>query len=335
MKFNYRGIAQLVAHSLWERGVVSSSLAAPTISLKKGIVMARIFARLAYLSLCIINFSFAALDVAPYQEQADQWIKTNFSHAANKHNTKQLQVIANVLYFSFLRSAATLDAQEIAFRSLQTVWNGWQNIAQTRMNPSKHAPYDINFKEQENLLSKFIDAQYTHRSVGVTYALCAHAAIKENLLDNNYGDALTELRETARTVVAKAFLDVKKVLGNLYNYASDHLRLHELDEDPDDRFNFAQTVAAFIPSFALKSFIEAEKINTKASEHAWLVCTTITGVNKQIWETIESARASYYLAHYRAFLSYLEENYGTDWYIMFNENGIISDDLQDQYLPLL
>ena len=26
-----RGVAQLVAHSLWERGVVSSSLAAPTI----------------------------------------------------------------------------------------------------------------------------------------------------------------------------------------------------------------------------------------------------------------------------------------------------------------
>lgn len=28
-----RGVAQLVAHSLWERGVASSSLAAPTISL--------------------------------------------------------------------------------------------------------------------------------------------------------------------------------------------------------------------------------------------------------------------------------------------------------------
>lgn len=33
--FTCRGVAQLVAHSLWERGVVSSSLATPTIFLHK------------------------------------------------------------------------------------------------------------------------------------------------------------------------------------------------------------------------------------------------------------------------------------------------------------
>ena len=250
-------------------------------------------------------------------------------------NNQDLHLIANLLYFSFLRSAVTLEAQEIACRTLETVWQGWQNIAQTRMNPSLKAPYETDYGMQNNLFQDFIQGQYFHRAIGLSYSHCAQAAVKQHLLTDHAQKAVTILREQARTVVANAFLDVKKLLGDLYHFAADHTRDEGVQTDDQNRFDLMATISSYIPGLAMQSFIEAEHINIKAGEQSWQIVNTINQVSKEVWQSIETARASYYLAHYNALISVIQ-SHGIDQtylHIMFDENGIIPTDKQYQLLP--
>lgn len=296
---------------------------------------------LAFVFFCSTSFlSAITLDTSPYQSEANNWIHT-YVVSPNKKivmSNQDLQLVANLLYFSFLRSAVTLEAQDIACSTLEIAWQGWQNIAQTRRNPSLQTPYQTDYGMQSNLFQDFLQAQYFHRKIGLTYAECAEVAVKGKMLTNNAQEAVTALREQARIIVAHAFLDVKKILGELYNFAAEHTRAKsELDEliEYQSRFDLMETISTYIPSLAMKSFVEADHINTKASEQSWQVVSTINKVSKEIWQAIEVARASYYLAHYNALMPVLKE-YAIDinsQQIMFDENGILPEIEQYQILP--
>ena len=293
-----------------------------------------------YLLLVLVTLTspvlFAiTLDTAPYQEHAQQWIKTYIQSDNQKLliNAQDLEYIANLLYFSFLRSAATVETQEIAYKTLQTVWQGWQNIAQTRLNPSQPLAYTPHFELQEKLFREFTKAQYKHRIIGLTYSQCAHTVIKEKLLSTQAHSAAVKIRKDARTVVAQAFLDVKKIIGPLYEYATTALDSKDLYNA--SRFDVLETIATYIPYFALQSFVEAEQINTKASEQTWNVISTIVTVSKQIWDTVETARAAYYLAHYYALVTIIKEHNLPMPFELFNEHGIIQSEKQKQFLSEL
>ena len=112
---------------------------------------------------------------------------------------------------------------------------------------------------------------------------------------------LLKLREHSREVIILAFMEVKKILGDLIDFASANLRSDWIEwDDPEiSRFDFLDSVSHYIPYFARKSFIEMERINTQASEQTWQIITTMCGVNKQMWHAIEMARGSFYLAYYQ------------------------------------
>ena len=292
-----------------------------------------------FFHLIILAFPLSAIDVhldpTPYKQEASAWIHTHFKNYSDPEHTSDLVCIANLFYFSFLRSAANLDASDIAYQAFITSWQGWQNIAQTRMNPSLSVPFDVDFSKNEQLFKDFLHAQYYHRMIGLTYAHCTQLLIKENYLSPSMLAAIKELRAQARTIVIIALTDVKKVLGGLYNFASAHARLGDADCDEEVRFDLLEKISAHIPYFAMQSFIEAERINKKANEHTWEVLITLIDVNKQIWEAIETARASYYLAHYQALWEFIKEKNidQSTIKIMFNENGILQSDAE--YLPEL
>jgi len=297
--------------------------------------------RFIFSSIFITTFFSSALtlDTSPYQSDADQWIYSYVISSNQKlsMNNQDLQLIANLLYFSFLRSAVTIEAQAIACNTLETVWQGWQNIAQTRRNPSLETPYETNYGMQNDLFQEFLQAQYFHRKIGLSYSECAEAAVKKQLLTDHAQKAVTILREQARIVVAQAFLDVKKALGNLYNFAAEHSRNADGRTDDLNRFNLMETISSYIPSLAMQTFVEADKINTQASEQSWTVVNTINQVSKEIWQSIETARASYYLAHYNALMAIIQANNIDQAYqcIMFDENGAIPTDQQHELLPAL
>ena len=291
----------------------------------------------------LISFTSLAIKLNPsaYRQEAHNWVTTFVVSPQKKltMNCADLQVCANLFYFSYLRSAATLKAQDIACKTMESMWHGWQNIAQTRMNPSVDLPYHIDFDKQEILYKEFIKAQSYHRSIGQSYAHIAEAAVKENYLTPYSQEAVLIARERSREVVALAFLEIKKILGDMLEFASSNLRSEWIDWDEQEslRFDLLDTLSGYIPYFAVKSFIEIERVNTQASEQSWNVVSTICGVSKQMWEAIEIARASYYVALYQELLDVMQE-YKIDplfMRIMVDHQGIINPEHQESLLPYL
>lgn len=88
---NGRGVAQLVAHSLWERGVVSSSLAAPTIFIVR--------------NFSVFLFLLFFLLALPYTDTTAQHTE-HFKHTVQNHaatlvpdaTAQDLGVLANLFY---------------------------------------------------------------------------------------------------------------------------------------------------------------------------------------------------------------------------------------------
>jgi hypothetical protein len=291
-----------------------------------------------------IFLPLSALKLSPsrYRDEAQDWVNTYVISKQNKllMTPSDLQLCANLFYFSYLRSAATVKAQDIACDALHHMWQGWQNIAQMRMNPSLDLPYPTDYAKQEDLYKDFIKAQTYHRMLGKTYAHAAEAAVNQDYLNENSKTAIMQARERSREVVILAFIEVKKILGDLIDYASENLRSDWIEWDDQEnqeisRFDFLDTISQYIPYFAVKSFLEIERINTQASEETWRIITTMCGVSKQMWEAIEMARGSFYLAHYQELYRVMQDHNIDSSYamIMFNEQGIIDPDHQKTQLP--
>lgn len=289
----------------------------------------------------IISSPLIAIKLNPsiYRQDAHNWVNA-FVISPHKKLTmspEDLQLCANLFYFSYLRSAATLKAQDIACKTMESMWHGWQNIAQTRMNPSHELPYQCDNERQERLYKDFIKAQSYHRSIGQTYAHIAEVAVNQNYATPSSQEAVLFARERAREVVAVAFLEIKKILGEMLSFASAHLKSEWIDWDDEaqNRFDLIDTFGTYIPYFAVKSFIEIERINTQASQQSWNVVNTICGVSKQMWEAVEVARASYYLALYQELFLLMQEYKipGNYQMIMVDHAGLISSDHQQSCLP--
>ena len=278
----------------------------------------------SFFLLVLISFRIeSTLDPAPYQKDAQAWIEQYiYKDSKSLVSSSDLQLIANLFYFSYLRSAETIKAQNAARKAFESMWHGWQNIAHTRMNPSLKTPYFIDFDQQQQHYSTFAKAQQEHRRVGLTYSHLAEMAVKQHYLSKDAEDAIIRLREHARTVVAQAFLDAKKIVGDLYDVAIQGLR--DPDNSPALRFDVLETISYYLPILSMQSFIEAEKAQLKASEQSWQIISTMLGVNMTIWDAIETARASFYLAHYNALITLMtklsiEKKY---WLILADEYGI-------------
>lgn len=248
-----------------------------------------------------------------YSQEAREWAYNAFFSPMSTINEEERNVILHYVYCAYWRSRATIEAQDAASAMLETVWKGWQNIAQTRMNPSLKAPYVIDYQVQERIFEKFKNAQVNHQHHRQMYDVAAEYAVK-GPYSNAHKNAVTLLRDRARQIIVKEFFDIKKTLGDLFDFACGNLRYDQeiniLDQEFDvTRFDYLDTLLSLIPaSYAAQSFIEAEKLQNTASKKAWQAFESITIVNQQIWHAVETARMEYYEAHYNAILYYLEQN---------------------------
>lgn len=278
--------------------------------------------------LFLFLFSFfqvkSSIDPTPYQHDATEWINQYIGKGSESLATlDDLQLIANLFYFSYLRSIQTINAQAAARKAFESLWSGWQNIAHTRMNPSLPVPHALDFEQQQKHYLEFCKAQQEHRRIGQAYSQIAQITTKEHYLSASTQEGILRLREHARTVVAQAFLDAKKIVGNLYEIATQGLR-HPEDSTEILRFDVLETISYYLPILSMQSFIDAEKAQLKISQQSYEVIHTMLEVNMTIWDTIETARASYYMAHYNALSEYMvrlsiSKKY---WHILVDEQGI-------------
>lgn len=245
-----------------------------------------------------------------YSQEAHDWAYNAFFSPISTINAEERNIIINYIHCAYWRSRATIEAQKAATAMLETTWKGWQNIAQTRMNPSRKAPHIIDYKKQEEIFKQFQNAQVEHQKHRQNYDLAAEYAVK-GPYSNAHKNAVTVLRDRARQIIIKEFLDVKKTLGDLFEFACGHLKHIDQNDEITDviRFDYLDTLISLIPaSYATQSFIEAEKLQNTASQQTWQTFETITMVNQKIWHAIETARMEYYQAHYDVIVHYLEQN---------------------------
>jgi len=269
-----------------------------------------------------------------YYQEADEWAFENFFSPQNRIPATERDLTLNFIYCAYMRSHATLEAQKSACATLETVWQSWQNIAQTRMNPSVQAPYTIHYENQSALFEQFLRMQQLHRICGQRYAIAAEETIK-GAHSAAHEQAIKHLRERSREVIMKEFLDIKKVLGELYDYACNYKNIFADDEyDQIDRFDLLDTIVSYIPSYyAAHSFIEAERLQATASKQCWQTLKTITDVSIQIWNAVETARMAYYGAHYTAMVHYMKQYNICLPQLMFDERGVIPVKKRNQRLP--
>lgn len=291
------------------------------------------FSLFSILLFFIPLYSHIHLDPCAYRDQARQWISAHIDSKSHPHSMspEDLQRCANLFYFSYLRSLATLQAQERISKALEYFWHGWQNIAQTRMNPSRKLPFAADYEIQKKIYEEFIAAQAHHRDAGQSYAHIAELVVNTNVMAPASKEAIVHMRAQARQEMIQAFSDIKKTLGNLIDFASAHLRSDWIpwdDEGEMNRFAVIDMLCDYLPSLALKSYIEMEKINTQATDQTWQILMTMNFVNQQIWHAVETARASYYLAYYQELYFYMQSiNLPKKYFAcMVNQNGIISTD---------
>jgi len=242
---------------------------------------------------------------------------------------KEAQLIANVIYFSFKRSYCTLEAQDAALKSLHSLWNGWQNIAQTRLDPSKQQSHQISNYEKQHSISSFWSKHDQHLKIGKIYTQTVNHVAKGNfLLTVNAKDSIINMRNQAKAIVAQAIVDVKNYIGQLFYTQKKYPKNYK-------KFNFLDYLWKYIPQLAMGSFVEANKANDKISEEGWKIVMQIQQVGKTTWQMIEQERASFYLAFYKAIWHIIKNLELENDYlkIAFDQNGPLPIDNQHEFLP--
>jgi len=267
-----------------------------------------------------------------YQLPADIWSQTYIQDIQGNLliPAKELQILANLIYFSFQRSYLTLQAQSTAIKTLENIWNGWQNIAQTRLDPSKEIPHEIPETAKRHMVANFWLEHDMHQKMSKTYDKAVQYIIYGNCLSTvNAQNGAHDMRQRSKAAVAQSLADIRHYVGNLF-YHSKSLR-----SGYEKAIQFVDFLYEYLPKVAVNSFIEANKTNDIVSENSWNVLMKIQDVGKQSWQIIEQERAGFYLALYKKIWNIMRQtNLQYEYYkIIFDEYGVIDTQDQYDYLP--
>jgi hypothetical protein len=284
--------------------------------------------------LCVfISHSSTAhfsLDATPYQAQAQTWCSTYVCTTAGELliSEHDLITLANLCYLSCMRSYNTLTAQDASLQALSALWHGWQNITQTRLDPSHQLPYNIPTEEQAATGERFWRAQHAHHRAGLTYARAVEHIVHGNELHTAHAvRSVSELRVNARVVMAQALLDVKEYLGSIFNTESTK-GFYDLWKG----FCFIKHLASYTSQLALTTLASAEELNNTVSETGWSALEAVQVVGAHTWRAIEQARASFYLAHYNTIATIIQQR-KLRAPLMFDVNGLLPKNKQTILLP--
>ncbi len=239
-----------------------------------------------------------------YQEYAWQWSHRYIYDAdGNLRISKdELEAVRQLVDCSLHRSKLTLAAQQQAWQTVSLLWQGWQNFAQTRLNPSRDRPYLIAPEEKMVTVEGFWEILAAHEEVCKEYGQIVKDVVHGNTLQNALAkEAVKDMRQEARVCMLDALTDVKKQLEGLYDITfnkSFDLLIEAIEEDESGikRFNVSSFLMNYIPNLVMHKFIEADALYNTLSEEGWTMLEKIQLIGNQAWHAIETARANFYRA---------------------------------------
>lgn len=280
-----------------------------------------------HLFVCVavlLSFPLAA----DYETQADEWIKTYITHnKSTTISTSHCEALANLLYFSYLRSETSHKAHTLGLSILESNWHAWQNIIQTRLNPATPLPYRFDPYEQARCNEQWITLQKEYHHAAHGYVTITDAILKHSLItDESLQSGIRMLRTQARTAMAKALLDVQEHLNTFLKLSG-----KRVPEAVTRGINIKEFLMSYIPQLALKTFIEAEHASHSISEEGFNVLNTLQQVHAYVWQAVEKERAAFYKAHYKILCKRLNRTFRS----MIGEYGILEESQRTNTLACL
>jgi len=239
------------------------------------------------------------------------------------------QLILNLIYFSLARSQATLNAQEMLLDQLTCSWQYWHNMASTRLDPGKQAPYK--HIEPEYDAENVKDMHYLHQKANRLYANAVHAIVDGNAVYGNHAyEAITDMRAQARQEILNQLYTIKPHVQNLYDIVSRTTRSTDMY-----RANWFDTLMSYIPNFAMQTFIDVDTLSNKVGNDSWDILFTIQQANNYVWQAIETTRAEFYRTLYNEAYIALQNAGLPDYYwrIVIDKYGMTAPQA-DNYLPV-
>ena len=236
-----------------------------------------------------------------YAAFAKSWCHAYIYDESNRLRVsfEDLQAVRELIQLSADRAAITLQAQEIALQTLILFWQTWQNLSQTRLNPSHERPYRA-ARAQCIAFDQFWGVIEDQELCSKRYSDTAQRIVHGGALSHQLSkDAVENMRAQARIYMVDALADVKKQLGNLYDIAfhkSQEADLLSDDTDVQRGLNIAEFILSYVPNLAMHSFIHADKAHNLISSEGWLVLEKVQHIGNQVWNAIESARYAFYQA---------------------------------------
>ena len=299
----------------------------------------------SFFGLIVLFLSFQICTISELEQQAQNWVYTYiFTKDSNPRISDfDIQCIANLIYFSWLRSAITLKAQEQALNTVNIIWKGWQNIAQTRLDPSGDLPYVILPEHENETITLFWKAVNLHKSIGMIYSYAVKMILDKQILQTPLAlDAVADMRNRSRSEVVASLTDIRKQLGEFFHIKSISTDDNSITLDPDfeqkeckKNINILDYIYAYIPQLALNSFVEAHELNNIVSEEGWNTLSTIQEIGNKTWKAIEDPRCEFYHAYYSMLIAAFKKHNrpSSCMLVIFDEKGFIDKNKQHEYLP--
>ena len=259
--------------------------------------------RSLFLFLFSIPFLVCA-DSGLYREYAWQWSHRYIYDAdGNLRISKDdLEAIRQLVDCSLHRSTVTIAAQQQVWQAVTLLWQGWQNFAQTRLNPSKDRPYLIAPEDKTVTVEGCWEILAAHEEACTAYGQIVKEVVYEATLHTPLAkEAVQEMRQEARVCMLDALTDVKMQLEGLYDITfnkSFDLLIEAIEEDESGtkRFNVSSFLMNYIPNLVVHKFVEADALYNTLSEEGWTILEKVQLIGNQAWHAIEMARSHFYRA---------------------------------------
>jgi len=272
---------------------------------------------------------------AVLQAQAQTWTTTYLEQTS----PKDLCYLLNLIYFSYKRSVQTLRAQESVLHHLELSWQCWQNITQTRLDPSHELPYLLTPSQIARSAHLAAQDSNTHKKINSTYKKTVDLLVAKNILcDSNVIEAIKTLRSDSRTMVSIAVADTLQILINaIQDYTKKSIILPD-DLLVDELTNGGcgeRSIIDYLQSLAVPSFVTTDKEFSALSTQSWNILLNAQQASCTLWGEIEEGRALFYKTYYKELYTFIAHRQidPLSMRIVFDEEGLINQEDQVDPLP--
>ena len=280
----------------------------------------------------VMSLSWLSNSCTP-SESAMQWART----VTAQSTAEDLQLIANLIYWSHYRSRTTLQAQKAFVSDHELCLQAGHSIAQTRLNPAAKNVQHVKKKDLKVSRDRFIQALTQHQRVGAIYTHSVDHIVNGSLIRSTMvHNAIDEMRNNARVVIAQSLLaaltELQKNLLSAQNLMTVANTLYQQQTLHSRSGKFLNYLWDYLPLFMIKSFVRFDAEYITLSEKCWQAVIKSEEFSNMLWEVIEEPRAAFYADYYEAL--YYAADIPAQFMITFNENGFIPPDARKDFLPL-